>query len=341
MWIRVRSLLVVPALTGLALLAAPASAVTIDWVIVGNAGNAPDTASNCRSANCGSVGYEYYISRYEVTNAQYAEFLNAVAASDPLALYSPKMGSSSLGICTIPHLCAITRSGADGGYTYTVEAGFEDKPVFHVSFYDALRFANWLNNGQGSGDTETGAYTITVDGITNNTITRNPGATTFLPSENEWYKAAYYSPGGIYFDYPIGTDTETSCVAPESDTGNSANCDCDQPANCGFVGSTDVGVYGLSPSPYGTFDQGGNVAEWNEQIVPSSGRGLRGGSWTGSSNELVASFANSAQSTFEFAAIGFRVASLVPEPDGTSASLLTMTVLAGLAARQERRKRTL
>jgi formylglycine-generating enzyme required for sulfatase activity len=249
------------------------------------------------------------------------------------------MGSSSLGVCTIPWKCAITRSGADGGYTYTVEAGFEDKPVLHVSFYDALRFANWLNNGQGGGDTETGAYTITVDGITNNTITRNPGATTFLPSENEWYKAAYYSPGGIYFEYPTGSDTETSCVAPESDTGNSANCDCD-PGNCGFIGSTGVGAYGLSASPYGTFDQGGNVAEWNEQIVNGSGRGLRGGSWTSSSIlELAASFDNSHDPTFEFAAIGFRVATLVPEPDGTS--LLTMTVLAGLAARQERRKRTL
>jgi hypothetical protein len=100
-----------------------------------------------------------------------------------------------------------------------------------------------------------------------------------------------------------------------------------------------VGAYGLSPSPYGTLDQGGNVAEWNEQIVNGSGRGLRGGSWTSSSIlELAASGDGSHDPTFEFAAIGFRVAALVPEPDGTS--LLAMAVLAGLAARQARRKRT-
>ena len=33
-------------------------------------------------------------------------------------------------------------------------------PVNYVDFYDALRFANWMNNGQGNGDTETGAYTL-------------------------------------------------------------------------------------------------------------------------------------------------------------------------------------
>ncbi len=59
-----------------ALLANPASAVTIDWVPIGNAGNAADTpSSNCYAANCGSVAYDYWISKYEVTNAQYAELL--------------------------------------------------------------------------------------------------------------------------------------------------------------------------------------------------------------------------------------------------------------------------
>ena len=73
-----------------ALLATPASAtVMIDWVAVGNPGNAADDALNCWwAANCGSVSYNYYIGKYEVTNAQYAELLNAKAASDPLGLVS-------------------------------------------------------------------------------------------------------------------------------------------------------------------------------------------------------------------------------------------------------------
>ncbi len=205
-----------------ALLANPASAVTIDWVPIGNAGNAADTpSSNCYAAGCGSVAYEYQISKYEVTNAQYAELLNAKAASDPLGLYNPTMGADAT-------FGGITRSGVSGSYTYAVKSGFADKPVVYVSFYDSLRFANWLNNGQGSASTETGAYTLlggTATPSNGLTVTRNGGANIFLTSENEWYKAAYYSPGGVYFDYPTGTNSVTGCVAPGSDTGNSANCD--------------------------------------------------------------------------------------------------------------------
>jgi hypothetical protein len=115
-------------------LAGPAAAaVTIDWVLVGDPGNAADTATNCYAADCGSVGYEYSISKYEVTNAQYAEFLNAKAASDPLGLYNPSMGTGFGGI---------TRSGSSGSYSYAPRSGFGSRPVILVSFYDALRFAN-------------------------------------------------------------------------------------------------------------------------------------------------------------------------------------------------------
>ncbi len=82
---------------GLAVLAGPASAVTIDWVTVGNPGNAADTASNCYAADCGSVAEVYRISKFEMTNAQYAEFLNEKAASDPLGLYNPEMDKQSAG----------------------------------------------------------------------------------------------------------------------------------------------------------------------------------------------------------------------------------------------------
>jgi len=83
-----RRLLVLAAL----LVALPAGAVDIEWVLVGDPGNAPDTAANCYAADCGSVSYDYYISKYEVTNAQYAEFLNAKAPTDPFGLYNESMG---------------------------------------------------------------------------------------------------------------------------------------------------------------------------------------------------------------------------------------------------------
>jgi len=315
-----------PFLTSFALLlAAPAFAVTIDWVTVGDPGNPADTATNCFAANCGSVAEVYRISKTEVTNAQYAEFLNLKAASDPLGLYNTSMGSNAQG--------GITRSGSSGSFSYAVKLGFADKPVNYVSFYDSLRFTNWLNNGQGSADTDTGAYTITAQGITNNTITRNAGANIFLPSENEWYKAAYYNPAAqSFFDFPAGTDVTTVCAAPGA-TANTANC------LGGIGGVTNVGAFAGSASPNGTFDQGGNVWEWNEQIVSGSGRGLRGGTWNGPASRLAASDPGDiVGASLEASSVGFRVASLVPEP-GTS--LLVMIGLAGLAARQERRKRNL
>ena len=118
------------------LLAESASAVTIDWVSVGGAGNTADTTGY------GAVAQGYRISKTEVTNGQYTEFLNAKAAADPEALYNTSMGSGFGGI---------TRSGSSGSFTYSAIAGRTDMPVNFVSFYDSLRFSNWLNNGQGSG----------------------------------------------------------------------------------------------------------------------------------------------------------------------------------------------
>ena len=325
-----RSALGLVGLAALWLAPLPSAAVTIDWVPIGDPGNAADTPStNCYGASCGSVSYAYQISKYEVTNAQYAEFLNAKAASDPLSLYSTSMGSD-------PTIGGITRSGVSGSYSYAVKTGFADKPVVYVSFYDSLRFSNWLNNGQGSGDTETGAYTLlggTAIPSNGLTVTRNGGASIFLTSENEWYKAAYYdSVSASYFDYPTGTNTATGCVTPGSDTGNSANC---WPATYPLGALTSVGAYSLSDSSYGTYDQGGNVWEWNEQIVsgspaePASYRGIRGGGWFSGGNYLPASSWEYGVLTFEIDNVGFRVASPIPEP-GTG--LLVMTGLAGLAA---------
>jgi len=305
----------------------PAHAVSIDWVPIGNPGNAPDTASNCLNSapDCGSVAYSYYISKYEITNAQYAEFLNAKATSDPLGLYNANMGSDSTD-------GGITQSGSSGSYTYLVKAGFENKPVNYVSFYDALRFSNWLNNDQGSGDTETGAYTLlggTAEPSNGMTVTRNPSATTFLTSENEWYKAAYNSPGGGYFAYPAGSDSPTVCTAPTA-TANSGNC------NAAVGAVTDVGAYPDSASPYGTFDQGGNVWEWNEAEDSVSRRGIRGGNWNVPASSLAASFPYHGAPVGEGDYLGFRVASLVPEPDAGLSGLLVMTGV-WLASRRRRR----
>jgi sulfatase modifying factor 1 len=128
-------------------LASSAAAVGFDWVTVGAPGNACDPQPD--AGRCfGAVGYTYRIAAYEVTNAQYAEFLNAKAKSDPLGLYSTDMAAFH-----------ITRSGSSGTFTYAVVPGHGNRPIAYVTFYDVLRFVNWLHNGQGNGGTETGAYT--------------------------------------------------------------------------------------------------------------------------------------------------------------------------------------
>src|SRR4030095_14984791 len=130
------------------LIASWASAVTMDWTFVGSPENLAD------QTGFGAVSYTYLIGTYEVTNSQYAEFLDAKAASsDPFSLYNTEMGDGLFG--------GITRTGGSGSYVYSPISGRADMPVNYVSLIDALRFANWLSNGQGSGDTETGAYTLT------------------------------------------------------------------------------------------------------------------------------------------------------------------------------------
>ncbi|MFQ5699984.1 MAG: SUMF1/EgtB/PvdO family nonheme iron enzyme [Myxococcota bacterium] len=306
-----------PLAAAILLLAPPAAAVTIDWVTVGAAGNAADTTG------FGSVADVYRISKTEITNAQYAEFLNKVAATDTNGLYNTGMGIGVGGIA---------RSGSSGSFTYSTITGREAKPVASVSFFDTLRFSNWLQNGQPTGvqdntTTEDGAYTITALGIANNSITRNSGATFFLTSEDEWYKAAYFDAASTsYFNFPSGTDTQIVCALPGA-TPNTANC--------GNVVKdlTDVGSYTGSASPAGTFDQGGNLWEWNEAILGGTNRGLRGGGLADISLNLGASVRSSVSASSELDILGFRVAS-VPEP---GPGLLLMMGLLGLAGLHRRR----
>jgi formylglycine-generating enzyme required for sulfatase activity len=281
-------------------------------VSVGDPGNACDSQLN----GCfGAVDSNYRISKFEVTKAQYTEFLNAVAATDTYGLYNAFMGTALGGISV---------SGSPGSLSYTASAARANMPVMYVSFYDSLRFANWLHNGQpmgaqGSATTEDGAYTITAMGIANNSITRNSGASVFLPSEDEWYKAAYYDAlSTSFFDFPAGTDVVTGCMAPSA-TANTANC------RYQVRDTTDVGSYTGSGSPTGTFDQGGNVEEWNEAVVDPGTRGSRGGAYFGfTALPLGAAARSDWDPSTESNQIGFRVAS-VPEP-GTG--LLLMTGLA-------------
>jgi formylglycine-generating enzyme len=306
----------------------PARAVTIDWVPVGNPDNAADpTVMNDGTSGYGSVAYNYNIAKYDVTNSQYVEFLNTKdpTGANTLGLWNGQMLNGGINF----------NAGNANGNKYSVFSGDDNHPVNFVTWYDTLRFANWLNNGQGNGDTESGAYTLlggTPTPSNGNSITRNSGATVFLPSEDEWYKAAYYDPrttaqGGPPSDshyWLYGTSSNTTPIASgPTALPNHANY---APGGAGDY--TDVGAYSGTTSPYGAFDMAGNVYQWNEALISGASRGLRGGSGADISNKLASSFRGSLDPTFEFSNVGFRVAE-TPEP-----SSLVMAALGfiGLAA---------
>ena len=271
---------------------------TIDFVRVGSAGNAADTTGY------GAVPYEYRVGTYEVTQD------------------------------------AVTKAMASGLADVTAGEWTGNQPVAPFSWYEAAAFVNWLNTSSG----KTAAYDLTFSsgswsmalwsseqawtaGGTN--LYRNKNAFYFLPSENEWYKAAYYNAAGAnYFLFPTASNIDPIAVA----SGTNANT-----ANYNFAGLqpaavTDAG--GLSPVL--TMGQGGNVSEWMESAFDgtnssaSQDRAVRGGSYQSVyypgiiTNPLISSARGIGVPSNEIRNLGFRVAS-VPEP-----STYALMALAGL-----------
>jgi len=313
-----------------------ASTIPMATVPVGNAGNAADSTTGY-----GDVGYDYRIGTYDVTLTQYTAFLNSVASTDTYGLYNTSMATNL-------NVAGISRTGSPGSYSYAV-IGDGQRPVTYVTWYDAVRFANWLTDG----NTETGAYRITNGGNNSGTVAlpttaqraawaRDGSAYWYLPDENEWYKAAYYDPtiagSNKYWLYPTKSNSPPSADLPPGGS-NSANYF----GTNGYVLTqsisssstqnylTDVGAYIDSPGPYGTFDQGGDVFQWNDldPSVSGSSRGYRGGDFAGDFGFLAASVRFYFIPTFDNYDVGFRVAGseAVPEPSCLALLLAGAAVL--------------
>ena len=302
----------------------------VAMVTVGNPGNAADARAGTDSfggATYGAVAYSYKIGTYDVTVAQYTAFLNAVAATDTYELYDAQM---ALDTDYTGNISLITRFGSSGSYTYAVAGSMGNRPIVFVSWFDCARFSNWISNGQPSGaqistTTENGAYTLngatSDNNVAQNATNPNTGLapTHRLPTENEWYKAAYYSPNyggtgvGGYYVYATKSNSQP---------GNSAGADYVNHANYSRsdanYGSTNVGAFGGSPSFYGTFDQSGNVYQWNDLDGTAGGinhvgtyygylRGHRGGDWYSDASGI--SYANNGRgNTSKVRNFGFRLA---------------------------------
>ncbi|MDR1279925.1 MAG: formylglycine-generating enzyme family protein [Opitutaceae bacterium] len=276
----------------------------------------------------GAVSYEYAIGTYEVTNAQYIAFLNAVVGTgiDQYNLYaSPDQYSAESAAPVYNAYYGITRNAS--GVFELKAPEWANKPVNYVSFYDAARFTNWLTNGATAGaDTENGLYAFS--GVTTLVSVTPPDHLTStgwaLPGENEWYKAAYYDPAkgetGGYWLYPNRNDNFTTQEANYNSVNYSAS------------DIMETGTYDLVTSAYGTRDQGGSLWEWTDTIHSAGSRVFRGGSFSGEANAFASTARNGTAQGTESYQVGFRVVYLgsltsVPESAGTAGVIGTMLLV--------------
>jgi formylglycine-generating enzyme required for sulfatase activity len=275
---------------------------------INNVGNANS------AAGMGGVPYLYQIGTNEVTNTQYAAFLNAVGRTNPNGIYNTNMGSNALG--------GITQAGTSGNFTYSVKPGFESRPTTFVNWWSAARFVNWLQNGQttNASSLETGSYNLN-NATTGAPVPRTAGAGFVLPSLNEWYKAAFHT-GGLastsYTTYGTNSNTQPTAAVTNTTLANRANFD---PTVSQSTSAVAVGSYSNSASSYGLFDTMGNVIEMLDTPNPNNLAQFRamGGAWNTTSANLLAQYSSSPTSivglgtTAASNSLGFRVAA-VPEP---------------------------
>jgi hypothetical protein len=278
----------------------------IEFVTIGDAGNAPDTTGSPNPA--GAVANKYRIGKYEISEQM------------------------------------INVANTLGGLGITMDLRGSDKPAGSVSWNEAARFINWLNISSGSEP----AYKFTLQpgeagysanaaiqvwtnsdaGYDPTNVYRNSLANYFLPSVNEWYKAAFYDPvSGTYFDYPTGSNSAPTPTASGTAAGAAVYN--------GQSGPADVSLAG-GASPYGTIGQAGNVLEWletdldlvNGPIPSTSNRAVRGGHWNTPSNILTRQVGlGDYGAGFAASDVGFRVASAVPEPSTLVMMLVSVTGL--------------
>jgi formylglycine-generating enzyme required for sulfatase activity len=263
--------------------------VNIETTPIGNSNNMADP-----DTGFGAVNYEFAIGKYLVTVGQYVVFLNAVATVTNnqaiIDLWNEDM-QSPLSYVSKGFISRTGLGTSDNPYIYqeildmSLSGNSSLRAVPNINWFAAARFANWINNGATKGaDTESGAYTLNY--ATEGVFVKNADAKWWIPSEDEWYKSAYYDPTlnsgfGGYYKFPTKSNAQVEKSIPTNNA-NSANYDGVMPDAQKI---TPVGAYAYSQSYYGTFDQGGLLWQWNDAVYKDHdgtplNRGMRGGSWS-------------------------------------------------------------
>ena len=291
-----------------------ANTFTMDFVTIGNPGNDADDTLY------GKVDYTYRMGVNEVSRGMIDTYNSLTGVHGGPALTMSDM----------------TSSGGNG----------VNRPATGVSWNEAARFVNWLNTSKGFSaayqfDTAGGNDNIALwesgdAGYDASNPFRNANAHYYLPSEDEWYKAAYYDPAansgaGGYWNFATGSDSAPTAVASGTTSGTAVY---GQGSATGPADITNAG--GLSA--YGTMAQNGNVWEWGESgsTAPNDSAGesrvRRGGHRGSASGSLASSGRSGLSPATEDRTVGFRVAA-VPEP---SAFILTLLGMMGCVMRRRR-----
>ena len=262
------------------------SEFTIDFVEIGNPGNGAD------STGYGAVSYDYRMGTYEISQSM------------------------------------IDKASFSGAYGMPTGDWTGNQPSTLITWVQAAAFVNWLNTSTG----HQAAYNLTWNGanwtmalwdsadawqLDGENLYRNKNAYYFLPSEDEWYKAAYHKDDGSttnYWKYPTASDTVPTGIDETGDPGFDAVFKDDY--NQG--NPNDIDNVGIASS-YGTYGQGGNVWEWTESALDGTNdstseyRAYRGGGWSSTGDKLLSSNRGGIDPTYTGTSYGFRVAS-IPEP---------------------------
>jgi formylglycine-generating enzyme required for sulfatase activity len=258
------------------------------WATIGAVGNAPFTGPTPYGdiAPVGGVNYEYRMAKMEVTTAQWVEFANA--ASEIGADF--RIGEGPIG--GYRQVGNFPNGRPRWGLLTTIpNAGL--LPVQGIKWLNAARLCNWLHNDKALTleALATGAYDTSTFGRVMNpqtggyqrtdALTHLPGAKFWIPTRDEWTKAAFFDPNrygagqGGYWTYSTSSDT-APIIGPESAGGQT---------NAGYTNYSDVAAFllGAHPnttSPWGLLDVSGGSQEWQETVIdPSRLSRFYGGSY--------------------------------------------------------------